>query len=160
MPFEMCSLKSLDEVENVLVNVFIAVSSPHVVEVVVVSDNLALSRRRHEVNQLGIIIWLHEGIIGAGNEEDGYVGKVRLEAVRIVERRGALAVFAPVGICRTVVKLLEAARAHHLDPVEKILRRRASNIILSHHGQHPEVEVEVLVEADHCLDEVPDETRE
>lgn len=74
-------------------------------------------------------------------------------------RRVGLTVCDLIALC-TIIELLEVASADHLNPVKKVLRRGATDVVAAHHWEGAEVEMVHFIEADDGLDDIPDEAGE
>ena len=62
-------------------------------------------------------------------------------------------------IVRTIVKLLDIRAEAHLSPVEKVLGRSASEIIVSHEGHPGKINVTAPIETADALDKCPGYSR-
>jgi len=106
---------------DVIIDEFVDISCPHIVQVIVVLDDLALDVSWKQVEELGIVRGCDQSIVATSEEKHINVSQLSLEVSSVVEGRVVLSVDGVVGGSGTVIKLLEVATADHLHPMQEVL---------------------------------------
>jgi hypothetical protein len=152
--------KSGKECSDVVVDILVDISGPHVVEVVVVFYDLALSAAWEQVAELSVVRRGHEHVVATCEEQNLYISEGCLELSGVVLGRVVSTVGELVLSGGPEVELLEVACADHLDPVQDVLGGGATYIVAAHHWEHAQVQMKLFVEPNDGLNYVPNEAGE